>query len=53
MCDVLNSDRQLSVQMIAEYVGIDKMTVHTIITEDLHLQMRKMFQACPESAKET
>ncbi|XP_023714359.1 protein GVQW3-like, partial [Cryptotermes secundus] len=33
--DVLNSDRRLSVRMIANRVVIDKMTVHTIITEDL------------------
>ena len=38
--DVLNSDRRLSVRMIADRVGIDKMTVHTIITEDL--AMRKV-----------
>jgi len=36
--EVLNSDRRLSVRMIAYRIGIDKMTVHTIITdaEDLH-----------------
>ncbi|XP_023723477.1 protein GVQW3-like [Cryptotermes secundus] len=38
--DVRNSYRRLSVRMIADRVGIDKMTVHTIITEDL--AMRKV-----------
>ena len=32
--EVLNSDRRLSVRMIADRIGIDKMTVHTIITEN-------------------
>lgn len=38
--DVLNSDRRLSVRMIAEEVRLDKMTVHSIITKDL--SMRKI-----------
>ena len=37
---LLNSDGRLSVRMIADRIGIDKMTVHTIITEDL--AMRKI-----------
>ncbi|XP_033609194.1 uncharacterized protein LOC117282682 [Cryptotermes secundus] len=39
--DVLNSDRRLSVRMIADRVGIDKMTVHTIITEDIKYKRYK------------
>lgn len=38
VCEVLNSDRRLSVSMIADHVGIDKMIVHTIITEDLGMR---------------
>lgn len=38
--DVLNSDRRLSVRMIADQIGIDKMTVHNIVSEDL--AMRKI-----------
>ncbi|XP_071449362.1 protein GVQW3-like isoform X2 [Hetaerina americana] len=38
--EVLNSDSRLSVRMIADRIGIDKMTVHTIITENL--AMRKI-----------
>ncbi|XP_011859854.1 PREDICTED: putative uncharacterized protein FLJ37770 [Vollenhovia emeryi] len=36
--DVLNSNRRLSVRMIADQIGIDKMIVHTIITEDLAIR---------------
>uniref|UniRef100_A0A8D8U2F0 Mos1 transposase HTH domain-containing protein n=1 Tax=Cacopsylla melanoneura TaxID=428564 RepID=A0A8D8U2F0_9HEMI len=36
--NVLNSDRQLSVRMIADQVAIDKMTAHTIITEELGMR---------------
>lgn len=39
MC-FLNSDRQLSVCMIAEEIDTDKMTVHSIIAENL--EMRKI-----------
>ena len=38
--EVLNSDRRLSVRLIADMVGIDKMTAHVIITENL--AMRKI-----------
>lgn len=37
--NVLNSDRQLNVRMIENHVGTDKMSVDTIIPENL--QMRK------------
>ena len=37
---VLNSDGRLSVRMISDRIGIDKMIVHTIITENL--VMRKI-----------
>lgn len=40
MCDVLHSYRRLSVQMITDHVGSDKMTVYTIITK--YLQMREI-----------
>ncbi|KAJ8938681.1 hypothetical protein NQ318_004481 [Aromia moschata] len=33
--EVLNLDRGLSVGMISDRIGIDKMTVHTIVTENL------------------
>ncbi|XP_050527794.1 protein GVQW3-like [Daktulosphaira vitifoliae] len=36
--DVLNNDRRLSIRMIADEVGIDKMTVHNIITNDLGMR---------------
>lgn len=36
--NVLNSDRRLSVRMIADQVGIDKMTAHTIVTEELGMR---------------
>ena len=38
--EVLNSDGRLSARMIADRIGIDTMTVHTIITENL--AMRKI-----------
>ena len=38
--EVFNSDRRLSVRMIADRSGIDKMTAHTIITGNL--MMRKI-----------
>lgn len=36
--DMLNSDRRLSVQMIADHARIDKTTRHTIITEDFQMK---------------
>ena len=36
--EVLNSDRRLSMRMIAHPIGIDRMTVHTIFTENLAMQ---------------
>jgi len=36
--DVLNSDRRLSIRAIADEVGIDKMTVHNIIKNDLGMR---------------
>lgn len=38
MRDVLNSDRRLSIRAIADEVGIDKMTVHNIIKNDLGMR---------------
>ena len=38
--EVLNLDRRLSLRMIADRIGIDSITVHTIITENL--AMRKI-----------
>jgi hypothetical protein len=35
---VLDRDRRLSVRLIAEEVGLPKMDVHRIITEDLHMR---------------
>jgi len=35
---VLNRDRRLNVQLIAEEVGLPKMDVHRIIMEDLHMR---------------
>lgn len=39
--DVLNSDRRLSVLIIADQIVINKMTTQSIITENLH--MRKIW----------
>ncbi|KAJ8952154.1 hypothetical protein NQ318_018491 [Aromia moschata] len=39
VCDVLNSERRLSVRMIANEVGIDKITMPTIITKDLAMMI--------------
>ncbi|GFW54761.1 protein GVQW3 [Trichonephila clavipes] len=36
---LLNTDRRLSVRMIAEQLGMDKMVVHKIISEDLRMRM--------------
>ena len=38
--EVLNSERRLSVRTIADRIGIDKMTLHTIVGENL--VMRKI-----------
>lgn len=35
---LLNSDRRLSVRMVAEKLGLDKMVVHKIISEDLGMR---------------
>ncbi|GFU16064.1 protein GVQW3 [Trichonephila clavipes] len=35
---LLNTDRRLSVRMIAEQLGMDKMVVHKIISEDLGMR---------------
>ncbi|GFV21827.1 histone-lysine N-methyltransferase SETMAR [Trichonephila clavipes] len=42
---LLNTDRRLSVRMIAEQLGMDKMVVHKIISEDLG--MRKICAKLP------
>ena len=39
-CAVMVKDRQLSVRMIAEEMGLNKNAVHRILTE--HLHMRKI-----------
>lgn len=41
MRHLLNSNRRLNVLMVEEKLGMDKMVVHNIITEDLG--MRKIF----------
>lgn len=38
--EVLNSDRQLSIRLIAQILNLPKSAVHNIVTE--HLNMRKV-----------
>jgi len=47
VCEVLRSDRRLSIQYIADTLNMSTFAVHRIVTENL--QMRNLCEACAES----